>query len=223
MVMGKALQWRETHNYKSKVIKMPDSWEEGVQKQKQVYLRQRTGDPLWSIQIEKTFNKGNIMKMYHIFCINSLVEGHLVSFQILIVINKAIVNIVEYVSSLHVKASFRYMSRSGISGSSVSSMPNFCHVGGMSWVVSFNYLLGLPLSLTPTAIIWSQLPKSTSFGCRITNEVWINRKLASDVVPHLSTWMSWEDFAIMSNDDVSTGYRHGNFKKIEPELWACNN
>jgi hypothetical protein len=36
--------------------------------------------------------------MYHIFCTHSSVEGHLGSFQLLVVINKAAMNIVELVS-----------------------------------------------------------------------------------------------------------------------------
>jgi len=36
--------------------------------------------------------------MYHIFCIHSSVEGHLGSFQLLAIINKAPMNIVEHVS-----------------------------------------------------------------------------------------------------------------------------
>ena len=43
--------------------------------------------------------------MYHIFCIHSSVEGHLGSSQLLAVINKAAMNIVEHVSLLHVEAS----------------------------------------------------------------------------------------------------------------------
>ena len=43
--------------------------------------------------------------MYHIFCIYSSVEGHLGSFQLLAIINKAAMNIVEHVSLLHVGAS----------------------------------------------------------------------------------------------------------------------
>jgi hypothetical protein len=38
--------------------------------------------------------------MYHIFCIHSSVEGHLGSFQLLAIINKAAMNIVEHVSFL---------------------------------------------------------------------------------------------------------------------------
>jgi hypothetical protein len=63
--------------------------------------------------------------MYHIFCIYSSVEGHLGSFQLLAIINKAAMNIVEHVSLLHVGASSGYMCRSGIAGSSGSTMSNF--------------------------------------------------------------------------------------------------
>jgi hypothetical protein len=41
--------------------------------------------------------------MYHIFCIHSSVEGHLGSFQLLAIINKAAMNIVEHVSLLFLK------------------------------------------------------------------------------------------------------------------------
>jgi len=61
--------------------------------------------------------------MYHIFCIHSSVEGHLGSFQLLAIINKASMNIVEHVSLLYVGASFGYMPKSGIAGS--SGMSNF--------------------------------------------------------------------------------------------------
>ena len=63
--------------------------------------------------------------MYHIFCIHFSVEGHLGSFQLLAIINKAAMNIVEHVSLLHVGASSGYMPRSGIAGSSGSTMSNF--------------------------------------------------------------------------------------------------
>ena len=43
--------------------------------------------------------------MYHIFCIHSSVEGHLGSFQLLAIINKAAMNIVEHVSFLPVGTS----------------------------------------------------------------------------------------------------------------------
>ena len=63
--------------------------------------------------------------MYHIFCIYSSVEGHVGSFQLLAIINKAAINIMEHVSLLHVGESSGYMTRSGIAGSSGSIMSNF--------------------------------------------------------------------------------------------------
>jgi hypothetical protein len=68
--------------------------------------------------------------MYHIFCIHSSVDGHLGSFQLLAILSKAAMNIVEHVSSLYVGASSGYMPRSDIAGSSCSTMSNFlknCH------------------------------------------------------------------------------------------------
>jgi hypothetical protein len=63
--------------------------------------------------------------MYHIFCIHSSVEGHLGSFQLLAIINKAAMNIVEHVSLLHVEASSGYMPRRGVAGSSSSTVSDF--------------------------------------------------------------------------------------------------
>jgi hypothetical protein len=63
--------------------------------------------------------------MYHIFCIHSSIEGHLGSFQLLTIINKAVINIVEHVSLLYVGTSFGYMPRSGIAGSSGNTISNF--------------------------------------------------------------------------------------------------
>jgi len=63
--------------------------------------------------------------MYHIFCIHSSVEGHLGSFQLLAIINKAAMNIVEHVSLLYVGASFGYRPRSGITESSDNTMSSF--------------------------------------------------------------------------------------------------
>ena len=40
--------------------------------------------------------------MYHIFCIHYSAEGHLGSFQLLVIINNAAMNIVEHVSLLYV-------------------------------------------------------------------------------------------------------------------------
>jgi hypothetical protein len=63
--------------------------------------------------------------MYHIFCNHSSVEEHLGSFQLLAIISKAAMNIVEHVSLLEVGASSGYMPRSGIPGYSGRSMSNF--------------------------------------------------------------------------------------------------
>jgi hypothetical protein len=63
--------------------------------------------------------------MYHIFCIHYSVEGHLGSFQLLAIINKASMNILEHVSSLQFGTSSGYMLRRGIVGSSDSTRPNF--------------------------------------------------------------------------------------------------
>ena len=40
----------------------------------------------------------SIVEMNHIFCIHSLVEGHLSCFQFLAIINKAAINVVEHLS-----------------------------------------------------------------------------------------------------------------------------
>jgi hypothetical protein len=51
--------------------------------------------------------------MYHIFCIHSSVEGHVGSIQLLAIINKADMNILDNISLLYVGESFGYMPRSG--------------------------------------------------------------------------------------------------------------
>jgi hypothetical protein len=63
--------------------------------------------------------------MFHIFCIHSYVEGHLGFFQLLAIINKAAMNIVEHVSFLPVGISSVYMPKRDIVGSSGSTMSNF--------------------------------------------------------------------------------------------------
>jgi hypothetical protein len=65
------------------------------------------------------------VQTYHNFCIHSSVEGHPGSFQLLAIINKAAVNIVEHVSLLQVGTYSVYMPRRGIAGSSGSTMSNF--------------------------------------------------------------------------------------------------
>jgi hypothetical protein len=63
--------------------------------------------------------------MYHIFCIHSSVEGHLDSFQLLAIINKAAKNIVGHVSLLPVEISSGYVPGIGIDGSFSSTVCNF--------------------------------------------------------------------------------------------------
>jgi hypothetical protein len=68
--------------------------------------------------------------MHHIFCIHASVEGHLGSFQLLAILKKADMNIVEHVSLLHVGAAFGYMPRSGIvqfSEESPNSFPEWLY------------------------------------------------------------------------------------------------
>jgi hypothetical protein len=52
--------------------------------------------------------------MHYIFYIHCSVEGHLGSFQLLAIINKAVMDIMEHVSLFHVGAFSEYMPRSGI-------------------------------------------------------------------------------------------------------------
>ena len=63
--------------------------------------------------------------MNHIFCIHSLVEGHLGCFQLLAITNKAAMNIVELMYLLYGGASFGCIPRSGIAGSSDRAIFNF--------------------------------------------------------------------------------------------------
>jgi hypothetical protein len=63
--------------------------------------------------------------MYHIFCIHSSVEGHQGSFQLLAIINKDAMNIVEHVFLLPVGTSSGYMPRRGIEKSSSGAMFSF--------------------------------------------------------------------------------------------------
>jgi hypothetical protein len=61
--------------------------------------------------------------MYHIFCIHSSVEGHLDSFQLLAIINKAAMNIVEHVFCYVVDHLLGiYPGIAGSSGNTVSLM-----------------------------------------------------------------------------------------------------
>jgi hypothetical protein len=91
--------------------------------------------------------------MYHIFCIHSSVEGHLGSFQLLAIINKAAMNIVEHVSFLPVGTYSGYMPKRGIAGSSSSTMSNIlrnCQTDFQSGLPSLqSYQQGRSVPLSP--------------------------------------------------------------------------
>ncbi len=63
--------------------------------------------------------------MNHIFCIHSSVVGYLGCFQLLAITNKTAMIIVEHVALWHDGASFGYMPKSVIAGSSGRSLSNF--------------------------------------------------------------------------------------------------
>jgi hypothetical protein len=63
--------------------------------------------------------------MNHIVCIYFSVVGHLHCFQLLGITNNAAMNIVELVPLWHGGASFVYIPKSGIAGSSGRSVSNF--------------------------------------------------------------------------------------------------
>jgi hypothetical protein len=63
--------------------------------------------------------------MYHIFCIHFSVDELLGFLQLLAIMNKAAMNIVEHVSILPVGTSSGYLPRRGIAGSSGSTMSDF--------------------------------------------------------------------------------------------------
>jgi hypothetical protein len=63
--------------------------------------------------------------MYHIFCIHFSVDRHVGPFQLLAIINKTAIKIVEHVFLLRVGTSSGYMPRRGIARSSGSIMSNF--------------------------------------------------------------------------------------------------
>ena len=65
------------------------------------------------------------MYMYHTLFMYSSGEGHLGCFQFLDIMNKAAMKIVEQVSFWYGRASFEYMSKSGIARSSGRTIPNF--------------------------------------------------------------------------------------------------
>ena len=65
------------------------------------------------------------MYMYHNFCIHSSDKEDLGFFQLLAIINKAAMNMVEHITLLYLGSSIGYMPRSRIAGLSGSIMSNF--------------------------------------------------------------------------------------------------
>ena len=63
--------------------------------------------------------------MSHIFSIYSSGEGHLGCYQLLAIMNKAVMNIEEHVSMSYGRASLGYVPRSDMIGSSVRAISNF--------------------------------------------------------------------------------------------------
>jgi hypothetical protein len=93
--------------------------------------------------------------MYHIFCIQSSVKGHMGSFQLLPIKNKAAMNIVGHVTLLHTGTFSGYMPRSGICRSSGNTMPSFLRnhqtdfQSGCSSLQSHQQWRSLSISLHP--------------------------------------------------------------------------
>ena len=98
--------------------------------------------------------------MNHIFCIHSLVEGHLVFFQFLAIMNKAAMNVVEHVSLWYSGASFGYKPRSSIAGSSGRSISSFLRNHQISrGVLQVSICLSFLHSFLPQAGLSLQLCK----------------------------------------------------------------
>jgi hypothetical protein len=93
--------------------------------------------------------------MYHVFCIQSFVEGHLGPLQLLDIINKAAMKRVEYMSLLQVGEFSGFMPRRGIAGSSSSTMSSFlrkCQTdfqSGCTSLQSYQQWRSAPLSPHP--------------------------------------------------------------------------
>ena len=97
--------------------------------------------------------------MYHNFCIHSSVEGHLSFFQLLAIINEAAMNIVEHVFLLYVGESFGYMPRSGIAGSSGSTMSNYLKKHQTDFQTGL-YQLKIPLAMEECSSFSTSSPAS---------------------------------------------------------------
>ena len=91
----------------------------------------------------------------NIFCIHSLVEGHLGCFQLLIFTNKAVMTIVEHMSLCYDGASFGYMLRTVEAVSSGRAISDFLRKyqtdfqSGYISLQSYQQRRSVPLSLHP--------------------------------------------------------------------------
>ena len=79
-----------------------------------------------------------MVSMYDIHCIHFFVEGYLDCFQLAAIKNNAAINIVDHISLLYIAASFGYMPRSCIAGSSDSTLSNFLRNCQTDFQVSCN-------------------------------------------------------------------------------------
>jgi hypothetical protein len=117
--------------------------------------------------------------MDYIFCIHSSVEGHLGCFQLLAIINKAVMNIVGHVSLLHVRTSSGYIPRSGIAQSSGNTLSNFLRKwhtdfqSGYTSLQSHQQWKSLPIFSTswPASAVNWVLDLSNSVCCEVESQV----------------------------------------------------
>ena len=92
--------------------------------------------------------------MYHIFCIHSSIEGHLGSFHLLAIKNKAAMKMLEYVSLLYLGAAFVYIPRSNIT--TVFKI-SFIYISNALPKVTYSTTTTpalLPYPVTPTSWPW---------------------------------------------------------------------
>jgi hypothetical protein len=144
--------------------------------------------------------------MYHIFCIHSSVEGHLGSFQFLAIINKAAMNTVEHVSSLHAGACSGYMLRSGIVESS-STMTSFLgnhqidFQSGCTSLQSYQQWRSFPLSPHPPQhlLCFEFLILAILTGMRWNFRVFICISLMTKDVEHFFRCFSAIRYSLVEN------------------------
>ena len=109
--------------------------------------------------------------MNYIFCIHSLVEGHLGCFQFLTTKNKTVMNIVEYNFLWYGGASFGYMPRSDIAISNFVRNHKIVFLSGCASLQSQQQWMSVPLSLHHSQHLLSPevFSPSHSDGSKITN------------------------------------------------------